>query len=446
MRHRPTLGVFWAVAAAAVIGTAGVGAASCQSGAQADGKSGTVSSNAVSTSPTQTSSTSATASAAGGTLFDNSLLHEISVSFSQEDYDAMIEAYRASGTKEWIEATVTIDGVTYQNAGMRLKGNSSIRGLRDGRTGGPGGNVSAARPEGLPWLLRLDKYVEGQNCDGVNELAVRSNVSKTSLNEAVSLELLEMAGLASQRAIATNFTANGSEAVLRLVTDNPDDVWMAENLSAGGALYKAESAGDYSYRGDDPEAYADIFDQEAGTDNADLGPLIDFLDFINNADDATFYSALGERLDVDSFATYLAMEELIGNFDDMDGPGNNSYLYYDPATGRFTVVPWDHNLAFGAMGGNAPGAGGDIPGAGGPRRGPRDKENKLVQRFHVNSELEALYQKRLAELKAQLFESGAGADVLERWMTLLETQASALVDAATIKAEAAKVSSYFSSN
>ena len=73
-----------------------------------------------------------------------------------------------------------------------------------------------------------------------------------------------------------------------------------------------------------------MFDQEAGKDNADLTPLIEFLDFINNADDATFNAELPDRLDVDSFATYLAMEELLGNFDDIDGPGNNSYLYYDP--------------------------------------------------------------------------------------------------------------------
>ena len=31
------------------------------------------------------------------------------------------------------------------------------------------------------------------------------------------------------------------------------------------------------------------------------------------------------------------MQELLDNFDDIDGPGNNSYLYYDPESGR---SPW----------------------------------------------------------------------------------------------------------
>ncbi len=65
--------------------------------------------------------------------------------------------------------------------------------------------------------------------------------------------------------------------------------------------------------------------------------MIEFLDFINNSDDATFEAELGEHLDVDSFATYLAMQDIVDNFDDIDGPGNNSYLHYDSDTGS---SPW----------------------------------------------------------------------------------------------------------
>ena len=72
-------------------------------------------------------------------FLDSSVLHKISVSFAQEDYEAMIRTYQESGAKEWIEAAVTIDGKTYQNVGLRPKGNSSIVGLRPGAGGGFGG-------------------------------------------------------------------------------------------------------------------------------------------------------------------------------------------------------------------------------------------------------------------------------------------------------------------
>jgi len=132
-------------------------------------------------------------------------------------------------------------------------------------------------------------------------------------------------------------------------------------FGAVGLLYKAEATGDYTYRGDDPDSYTEVFDQEAGED--DLTPLIDFLAFINDADDATFSAELADHLDVDAFASYLAVQEIVDNFDDIDGPGNNSYLHYDETTGLFTVVAWDQNLSFGAQGGMGDGsmADGDLP-------------------------------------------------------------------------------------
>ncbi len=454
-----------------------------------------------------TISTERPSSTAGSDLFDSSIIHEITVSFAQEDYDAMMDAYEDSGEKDWIEATVVIDGETYENVGMRLKGNSSIMSLRGGGTGGmgrmggndssatteadatqrdtgqesartaggPSGTVSADVPEGLPWLIDLDKNVDGQNHEGVVEFCVRSNSMETALNEAVSLELLEEAGLASQEATAVRFSVNGGEAVLRLVIENPDDLWMAENFDISGALYKAESTGDYSYRGDDPDSYDEVFDQEAGKDNADLTPLIEFLDFINNSDDATFNAELPDQLDIDSFATYLAFEDLIANSDDIDGMGNNSYLYYDTKTGKFTVVAWDHNLAFGSMGGGGAFGGGGaavMPRAGGEDLGADStdrmeisdggqlpdeaqragrggmgggKSNILVERFKANPEWEQLYEERLAELRSELYESGSAADILAEWVTLLKTQASDLVDSATIDQEAATVAANFTS-
>ena len=63
-----------------------------------------------------------------GTL-DSSEVHEISVEFDEADYEAMIETYSSTNEKDWIEATVTIDGATYEQAGIRLKGNSSLRSI-----------------------------------------------------------------------------------------------------------------------------------------------------------------------------------------------------------------------------------------------------------------------------------------------------------------------------
>jgi spore coat protein CotH len=320
-------------------------------------------------------------------------------------------------------------------------------------------------PEQLPWLIRLDEFVDGQLHQGYADIVVRSNNSSTSLNEAVALDLLDGASLASQQAISTSFSVNGGDPVLRLAIEHPDDdAWQDRSFGAPGALYKAESTGDWSYRGDDPEAYTDVFDQEGGKKVADLTPLIDFLRFINEADDETFVAELGDRLDVDAFATYLAMMDLTENFDDIDGPGNNAYLWWDEESGRFTLVPWDLNLAFGAMGGGMPGGGGppegfdpgDLPegappegfdpgampapgqGPGGDRGGRGGMfggNNILVSRFHEDASFEAVYQGKLDDLRADLFGTGTAASLLDDRATLLESIPE-LVDAATVKEEA----------
>lgn len=443
------------------------------------------------------------------------VIHEISVSYEERVYDAMVQTFMDTADKEWIEATLTIDGVTYERVGMRLKGNSSLMVIRGGPEGGPmtrrspGGEgdgtppagadqivdgrivddaggaspelmehpLSVEEPEGLPWLIRLDKFVEGQNHNGVVNLVIRSNRTKTALNEAVALELLDAAGLASQRAAPAKFTVNDGPSRYRLAVELPDDPWMAMHFAADGLLYKAEAGGDYSYRGDDPEAYTDVFELEAGgtgDDAADMVPLVAFLDFLHNSDDEIFASELPERLDVEAFATYLAMMDLIGNHDDIDGPGNNSYLYSDPVSGRITVVPWDMNLAFGPEGvglvefrGDGPppdggnivifGPGGATPVAtdgqdDGPHRQamgppggmmPPPGANPLVQRYTGIAEYADLVETRTSSLRAQLYDTGLAAEILSRWIDVLRDGANGLVDAETIASESEAVAEFF---
>jgi spore coat protein CotH len=390
--------------------------------------------------------------AAAPAVWNSASIHEISVEVDEDDYESLIAEYLDSGEKVWITATVTIDGATYEDVGLKLKGNSSLRRLSDNR----GADVSSARPESLPWIIRLDKFVDDQDHEGAEEFVVRSNNSATALNEALALELLDETGLATTEAIATEFSVNGSPGTLRLVVENPNTDWMERELG-DGYLYKAESGGDYSYRGDAPDAYSQAWDQEGGEDN--LRPLMRFLRFVNESSDADFAAELSDWLDVDAFATYLAFQTVVDNFDDIDGPGNNSYLYWDPQTERMTVVNWDLNLAFGARPGPdgrgegmGPGPGGERPagadaerpagsdarqapaGAGRDSGGP-SQGNILSERFLASSDFFAEYEAELERLRAELLASGFADEALDEWTQLLLDDAGRLVPAATVTEE-----------
>ncbi|MCW4466578.1 CotH kinase family protein [Glutamicibacter sp. MNS18] len=406
--------------------------------------------------PTSTTATS-TISAETATFFNNETVHDIGI--EAEDLTGALEDYATDSTKTWVKATVTIDGTTFDNVGLRLKGNSSLR-----------GTTAEDDPAQLPWIIRLDKYVDGQQYSGRSEFVVRGNSTQTSLNEALALELVGGAGLATQHAAATRFSVNGSEATLRLVIDNPDDtLWSEETFGSAGITYEAESNGDYSYRGANGEDYADAFTAKSG-DETNLQPIADFLEFVNNSSDEDFASQLGDRLEVDQFASYLAVQELIGNMDDIDGPGNNSYLRYNESTGKMSVVSWDLNMAFGAQGGagerpqraegtdpgimptRPEGTTGQEPGqtegedaetrTRGERPGGRGgggfgggSSNPLSSRFLENEEFAALYEQKLEELQASLFDSGLAEEILDTWSALLLEQATDLVDADTVDSE-----------
>ncbi|MBU1589048.1 MAG: CotH kinase family protein [Actinobacteria bacterium] len=398
--------------------------------------------------PETATTTTTVVDASDSTFWDAGVVHDISIDLADADYQALITACLQTGEKEWATASVTIDGTEFDNVGIKLKGNSTLRTV-----------TADSEPQTLPWLIDLDKYVDGQQYLDATELVVRGSSTETALNEALALELLDQAGLATEQAVSSRISFNGGTQELRLVIQNPDGTWDEQQFGDEGLVYKAEASGDYSYRGDDPESYTDVFDQESGDD--DLTPLIAFLKFINESDDATFAADLSTYLDVDSFATYLAFQDLVDNFDDINGPGNNSYLRYDETTGVMTVVSWDLNLAFGTanVDGGGPGIGGQGgpggapqgagPQAGGGNGGPqggagREKANVLVDRFLANDEFAALYAQATTDLTAKLITSGAAQDALDEWVAVLTAQASDLVAAATVEAEAEALEKYLS--
>jgi spore coat protein CotH len=80
----------------------------------------------------------------------------------------------------------------------------------------------------------------------------------------------------------------------------------------------------------------------------DHSALFRFLEVLNDCPDETFPSEIEKVLDVDQVLRFLAVSVMIVHLDNYIGMGHNYYLYED--NGKFTVVPWDLNMAFGTFG------------------------------------------------------------------------------------------------
>ncbi|MFD7367365.1 CotH kinase family protein [Nocardiopsis alba] len=340
-----------------------------------------------------------------GELFDDGE-HTIEVSFNEDEYADMMRTFREEGEKEYIRADITIDGTVVNDVALRLKGNSTLSslggsgampelpgmeegqgfpGMEEGRSGGlpapPGmGDAEAGdedagpgqgfgqgeggpimttlsedEPENLPWLISFDEYFTGRAYQGRTEITLRpaANGSDTALNEALALELTAADEQITQEYTFTSFGVNDGEAVPRLLLDSPDAAW-AESLGEG-VLYKGRAGGSLDYLGGDPTDYEEAFNQINGEGAYDLQPVMNLLEFLDRADDEEFVRELDEYVDVESFARYLALQNLMSNMDGMDGPGNNYYLWYDLVEERFTVLSWDLNMSFTDMSAMMPG-------------------------------------------------------------------------------------------
>jgi spore coat protein CotH len=412
-------------------------------------------------------------------LFDTSVPHDIKLNFTGEAYEDMLTEYFKDGEKKYIEADLTIDGTVLPSVGIRLKGNSTLMGLtwrgrslarrgpgggrfpggadqggpvriRRGPAGGgaddtgpgpgPGGpsrvSLKGEEPEDLPWLISFDEFMEGRRYQGHAQVAVRPAAmgSATLLNEALAISLVGAAGEPTQRFAYGSFTVNGRASGPRLIVQYLDEGY-AEGLG-DGVLYKSLATSTFTYKGEDQTRYVTDFKQINKVGGRDLQPVIDLVRWVNESSDEEFAEGLADRLDVESFARYVVLQNMLLNFDDMAGPGRNYYLWYDLDAKRFTVLNWDLNLAFDgdatkgvndtmSMGFRRVGAGADRDGPNGQNgrdgregaeeggRGGMRMGHPVMDRFLETPAFKRLYQEQYRVLYRKLLAGGTATDLLD---------------------------------
>lgn len=376
-------------------------------------------------------------------LFDPTVPHELTIEVSEAEYDDMVAQFKADGDKKWVSADVTIDGTAISDVAVRLKGNSTLMGLRgiyfgpkpgEGRPGpGPGGSpgggpprefpgmakVSADDPTSLPLLISFDENAEGRGYQGLTELSVRPGAPV--LNEALALSLTAMTGQPTQRYSYVTYSINGNTTT-RLVLEHPDEGYANGLFDSDGYLYKARVNSKLEYRGPDQSAYAEQFKQINADDTGNLQPLINFLEWLNGADDEEFVRGLGDWVDLESLACYAATQNLLVNADDMAGPGQNYYLWYDLADRKFRVLSWDLNMAM-MMGDPGlgphdklelkPPPGFEPPTGMGPPDGMSPGGNILKERFLAAPAFKEVYDTAYWELYDAIYAGGQALALLD---------------------------------
>ena len=244
-----------------------------------------------------------------------------------EDLIAEIEEYGLSrpfaGIYTWFSATVTVDGETHAEVGVRKKGFL--------------GSQSDTKPS---LKLRFDKYVDGQSLGGVMErMTLNNSVQDPSMvNTCLSYRVFAAAGSPASRCNFATMSVNGKDLGLYVHVEEIKAPFLARYFdSAAGNLYEG-TISDFT-----PE-YRGTIEKKNNEDAADWSDIDAVVAALEDESDAGL-EALGKIVDLDRFLSFWATEVLVGHWDGYAGNRNNYWFYREP-DGRFVFIPWGTDDTF----------------------------------------------------------------------------------------------------
>lgn len=286
----------------------------------------------------------------GDVLFGTDQVAKIELTFHQTNFfDSLVDNY---STSTYMKADLVItdnSGITsYSDVGVRLKGNSTYNHPNNKKS----------------FKIDFNKYVTGQNYDGLKKLNFNNNFKDPSmLREKIFFDLCKEVGVAAPRANFANVYFNGELWGVYTVVEQIDDQFLDWKIGDDdGNLFKAgDNFGNGGPGGGTTGAEGDLvdygFSQTAYTDRYELKTneisnnwtdLIDFINFVNNSSDAEFEATLSDRFELDEFLYSLALDNLFSNLDSYIGSARNWYLYHNETTNKWHWIKWDANEAFGS--------------------------------------------------------------------------------------------------
>jgi spore coat protein CotH len=296
---------------------------------------------------------------------------------------------------EYVRADLEFGAHKFKDVGVRYKGNGTFLSSR----------------EGLKRSLKLDlnHFVKGQKLAGMSQLNLHNSVRDPSgMNEAIAYRLFRDGGVPAPRTAYAKVyvTVPGKHdrhyfGLYNLVEDVGSAFTRESFGEKDGALLKPVTPNLFSDLGDDWKSYNQSYDPKSDLTEEQKRRVIEFSKFASTASESDFASKIGDYIDVENFARYMAITSWLTDLDGILGPGQNYYVYLHPKTQKFLFIPWDQDQPFGQF----------------PRgteeqrenlsiHKPWSGENRFLERVYKSEAFKKAYSARLREFNNSLFDPG----------------------------------------
>lgn len=272
-------------------------------------------------------------------IFDDSRIASVFIEISTSDLDRLFG--NTSSDVERVARFIYDDGsmrTVIDSVGFRLRGNTS----------------RAARKKSFK--VSFNSFIRGQRFEGLEKLNLNGEHNDpTLIRSKLSWDIFGAMGVPSSRANHVRLYINDTYYGLYANIEHIDEHFLESRFgSSDGFLYKCLWPANLAYLGDDPTLYHPRTSERRpydlklrDSDDEGYHDLAHFIDVLNNTPDADFEAAVEEVFEVNGFLKWMAVNVIVGMWDDYWFNQNNYYLYSDPRTGRFHFIPFDYDNTFG---------------------------------------------------------------------------------------------------
>ena len=246
----------------------------------------------------------------------------------------------ADATLSYVECTVLFDGEVWEHVGVRFKGNSTLRA------------TAASGSWKYPFHLDFDEFEEiypettDQRFFGFDDLSLSNGATDSSLlRDLLPAEIFRAFGVPTPEMAYYQIYLDIGDGPMFLgvytVVETPDDPMLEAMFgSSDGNLYKPQGQG-ATWAAYDEAAFVKKSNDEE-EDWSDVEAAFEAL-HASRDDAAAWREGLEAVFDVDGFLRWLAINQLLGNWDAYGQMAQNYYLYSDPSDGLIHWIPWDLN-------------------------------------------------------------------------------------------------------
>jgi spore coat protein H len=294
---------------------------------------------------------------------------------------------------EFVRADLEFGPHKFRDVAVRYKGNGTFLSSR----------------EDLKKSLKLDlnKFVKGQKLAGMTQLNLHNSVRDPSgMNEAIAYRLFRDGGLPAPRtAYAKLYVTIPGKYVrqyfgLYNLVEDVGSAFTRESFGEkDGALFKPVTPNLFADLGEDWKSYNQTYDPKSEPTPGQKQRVIELSKFASAASESDFGAKIGDYIDVENFARYMAITCWLTDLDGMLGPGQNYYIFLHPKTQKFHFIPWDQDQPFGQF----------------PRgtqeqrenlsiHKPWTGENRFLERIYKCESFKQAYLARMSELNKSIFE------------------------------------------